>query len=63
MSRPPRVEFPGAIYHLISRGDGRRQLFHDDGHYQRLTRGLQEEVQRSDLKLGDTRITVRHTCC
>jgi len=24
MPRPPRVEFPGAIYHLISRGDGRR---------------------------------------
>jgi len=47
MPRPPRVEFPGAIYHLITRGDGRRQLFHDDGHYQRLTRGLKEEVQRS----------------
>jgi len=47
MPRSPRVEFPGAIYHLISRGDGRRQLFHDDGHCQRLTRGLKEVVQRS----------------
>ena len=47
MPRPPRVEFLGAIYHLISRGDGRRRLFHDDGHYQRLMRGLKDEVQRS----------------
>jgi len=35
------------MYHLISRGDGRRQLFQNDGHDQRLTRGLKEEVQRS----------------
>ena len=47
MRRRPRVEFPGAIYHLVLRSDERRKLFYDDGHYQRLTQGLQEEVQRS----------------
>ncbi len=32
MPRPPRLQFPGAIYHIVNRGDGRRVLFHDDGH-------------------------------
>ena len=47
MARQLRVQFPGAIYHVVTRGDGRRQIFHDDGHYQRLTKGLKEEVTRS----------------
>jgi len=47
MPRPPRTEFAGANYHIITRGDGRRPLFHDNGHYERFTKGLQDEVQRS----------------
>jgi REP element-mobilizing transposase RayT len=30
MSRPLRIEFPGAVYHLTSRGD-RRELIYTDG--------------------------------
>ena len=47
MPRPPRIQFAGAIYHVVTRGVGRRQLFHDTGHYERFTRGLEDEVQRS----------------
>jgi REP element-mobilizing transposase RayT len=47
MPRPPRLQFPGAIYHIVTRGDGRRAVFHDDGHYARITKGLADEVQRS----------------
>jgi hypothetical protein len=36
MSRPLRVEFSGALYHVMCRGNGLQQLFHDDGDYQRL---------------------------
>jgi putative transposase len=46
MPRPPRIQFPGANYHLVTRGDGRKKLFHDQGHYERFTKGLEEEVQR-----------------
>ena len=49
MPRPPRLQYPGAIYHLVPRGDGRRTLFHDDGHYARFTQGLSDEVSRSGL--------------
>ena len=57
LARKPRVKFPGAIYHVVTRGDGRQLLFHDDRHYQRFTEGLEAEVLReaslgSDLVFG-----------
>jgi REP element-mobilizing transposase RayT len=30
MSRPLRIEYPGAVYHVTSRGDARRPIFRDD---------------------------------
>ena len=51
MPRLPRLEYANAIYHVITRGDGRRQLFHDLGHYDRITRGLKDEVSRSSWKV------------
>ena len=30
MPRKLRVEFPGAIYHVLSRGDRREAIYHDD---------------------------------
>ena len=47
MPRTPRIQFAGANYHVVTRGDGRRKLFNDAGHYERFTKGLHDEVQRS----------------
>jgi REP element-mobilizing transposase RayT len=30
MPRKLRVEYPGAIYHVMSRGNGRQNIFRDD---------------------------------
>ena len=30
MARPLRIEYPGAVYHVTSRGDARRKIFMDD---------------------------------
>ncbi len=30
MSRPLRIEFPGAVYHVTSRGDRRELIYRDD---------------------------------
>ncbi len=30
MSRPLRIEYPGAWYHVINRGAGRQRIFHSD---------------------------------
>ena len=47
MPRFPRLQYKNAIYHIVTRGDGRRRLFHDPGHYERFTQGLIDEVDRS----------------
>ena len=31
MSRPLRVEYPGAVYHITSRGNERKSIFKSDG--------------------------------
>jgi len=30
MARPPRIEIPGAIYHVMARGNERKPVFRDD---------------------------------
>jgi len=30
MARPLRIEFPGAVYHVTSRGNARADIFEDD---------------------------------
>ena len=30
MARPPHIEYPGALYHVTSLGDGREDIFRDD---------------------------------
>ena len=46
MARPLRIEFPGAIYHVMSRGNARETVFRDDSDYQRLIKGLETVVGR-----------------
>ncbi len=57
MPRPHRVQFPGAIYHLISQVDGRRALFHDEGHYQRFTCGFNAQFSRLSRCGWEHRVT------
>lgn len=44
MARPLRIEFPGAIYHVISRGNARQRIFDDDTDCQRFLNGLKTVV-------------------
>lgn len=30
MARPPRIEYPGALYHIIVRGNRKQDIFHED---------------------------------
>jgi REP element-mobilizing transposase RayT len=45
MPRPPRIEFPGAIYHVTSRGNGRRGIFLDDPDRERFLLQLAESLE------------------
>jgi putative transposase len=51
MSRPLRVEYPGAIYHIMCRGNARQRIFHDEADHQRLVDGLALTVSRFGWEL------------
>ena len=44
MARPPRVEVPGAVYHVTARGNERRALFRDDTIAASMNRAVPAEV-------------------
>lgn len=46
MSRPLRIEFAGALYHVMARGDGRRAIFRDDGDRQAFCASLARVCER-----------------
>jgi REP element-mobilizing transposase RayT len=47
MARQLRVEYPGAIYHVMNRGDRREPIFKDDKDRQCFVRTLAEACERS----------------
>jgi len=44
MSRPPRIDFPDAVYHVTSRGNGRSVIFTSDDDRQRFLAQLAENL-------------------
>src|SRR5271155_625143 len=51
MPRRLRIEFDGAIYHVMARGNGRQNIVHDDGDRQRLIDDLARTVGRAGWQL------------
>jgi len=50
MARKPRVEFSGAFYHVMARGNRRTTLFHDDEDYGAYLERLERYRQRDRLR-------------
>jgi len=45
MARPIRVTYPGAVYHVISRGNNKQKIFMDDRDCERYLEVLEESVE------------------
>jgi len=48
MARKLRIEYPGAIYHLMNRGDRREEIFHDDRDRELFVATLAEACAKAD---------------
>ena len=46
--RKLRVEYPGAIYHLMNRGDRREAIFADDRDRERFLETLAQTCEKTD---------------
>ena len=51
MSRPLRVEYENAYYHVMSRGKGRQRVFHGEEYYQSFLATLSEAHSRFGLQV------------
>jgi REP element-mobilizing transposase RayT len=51
MSRPLRIEFPGAVYHVTSRGDRREPVFVDDEDRRCLLEIIGQAMSRFDAHI------------
>ena len=51
MSRPLRIEFPGAVYHVTTRGNRREPIFENDSDRATLMRILGDAMLRFDARL------------
>ena len=51
MSRPLRIEFPGALYHVTARGDRREDIFEDDGDRGCLLDVVAQGLERFDAEM------------
>jgi REP element-mobilizing transposase RayT len=51
MSRPLRIEYENAYYHVMNRGRGRRTIFHSDEYFEAFLKTLDETHQRFGLQV------------
>jgi putative transposase len=51
MARKPRIDFPGAFYHVIARGNQRTTIFHDSADYTAYLERLERYRRRDGITL------------
>ena len=51
MARKPCINFPGALYHVIARGNRRQKIFCDDSDYELYLQFLEEYKERYRFSL------------
>lgn len=60
MPRKRRIEFPGALYHVLSRGNYRKELFLEEGSGERFEETLMEAVDRCGWRVFSYVIMSNH---
>jgi REP element-mobilizing transposase RayT len=51
MARPVRIEYPGAVYHVVCRGNNRQAIFRDDHDRKRYLEKLSLYCEEKDVEL------------
>ena len=51
MARPLRIQYGGAFYHVMNRGNGRERIFHHQKHYEMFFRVLEESADLWEIQI------------
>ena len=49
MARKPRIEVDGGLYHLITRGNARQDIFHSAGDHEKFLTLLEKQKARQNM--------------
>jgi putative transposase len=60
MPRALRIEYPGAIYHVMNRGDHREPIFHDDFDQKRFVTTLGEVCEKTGWQVHSYCLMLNH---
>jgi len=60
VARSIRIEYPGAFYHVMARGNRREEIFRDDGDWQLFLRTLGEACTRSSWRVHGWVLMTNH---
>ena len=60
MARKARVEFAGAVYHVLDRGDRREAIFKDDADRRRFLETLGEVCARTGWRVHENGVSFRN---
>ena len=53
MSRPLRIQFPGAIYHVMNRGIARQKIFTETGDYEEFLKTIAEAHELRGMEVAE----------
>jgi putative transposase len=51
MARQPRIEYPGAFYHILARGNRREDIFHSDEDHELFLETMKEACEKTGWKI------------
>jgi putative transposase len=51
MARQPRIEYPGAFYHILARGNRREDIFHSDEDHGLFLETMKEACEKTGWKI------------
>ena len=60
MPRPPRLQYPGAFYHVFHRGNRKERIFWDDLDYEKFEEFMIEAMNWSGVRLYDWSLLPNH---
>ena len=63
MARQVRLDYPNTFYHVLSRGNERRDIFWEQGDYERFTETIGNLVDRFDLEVHAYVLMSNHYLC
>jgi len=63
MARPLRIEYPGAFYHVINRGNAGEDIFINDQDRKKFLEYLEKAIERFEIRIHTYCLMTNHVLC